>query len=361
MDKAIKLGFIPLTDCLPILVAEELGYFSQEGVNVSLQTEISWANIRDKLTIGQLDAAHILAPLLLANTLGLSGIQQPLITAFSFGLNGNAITLSSALHAKMQKTYAAKSSGDSAEALAEIINKRVAQGLSPLMFATVFPFSCHFYQLRDWLEKAGINTQTQVKFCVLPPEQMVSNLKNRNIDGFCVGEPWNSHAVLSHTDEEPTGFIAASGYEIWGNSPEKVLAVRADWANTHTTEHAAIVRALYKAAEWVEYHRQDAADILIRSHLMQVSPEAIINGLVNSGVSKGNIDETHNGTAIKANHYSIFHRNNANEPDPQQAIFLLKKMQQYGQLSFPVNLEAVANMVYRPDLFHEFIQLSEAI
>jgi two-component system, oxyanion-binding sensor len=356
----IKLGFIPLTDCLPIIAAEELGYFAQEGITVTLQAEKSWANIRDKLTIGQLDAAHMLAPLMLANTLGLSGIQQALITAFSFGLNGNAITVSATLHKNLQKTYAGQSSGNTAAALAEIINKRAAQGLAPLMFATVFPFSCHFYQLRDWLEGAGVNTQTQVKFCVLPPEQMVTNLKNRNIDGFCVGEPWNSHAIFSQPGEDKPGCIAATGFEIWGDAPEKVLAVRADWANAHSAEHAGMVRALYKAAEWVEYHRQEAADLLIRSGLLQVSAEAITNSLLNS-VNGGDTDCHKDNLRNKTNHHPVFHRNNANEPDPQQAIFLLKKMQRYGQLSFPVNLEEVANNTYKPKLFHAFIQLPQAI
>lgn len=341
---ALKIGYIALTDALPLIAAQELGLFTAQGINVELRAEVSWSNIRDKLNIGLFDAAHMLAPMLFATHLGLSGVKNPLLTAFSFGFNGNAITVSTALYKLLKESYAARTSAAPAQALAEIITKRAARGLPPLTFATVYPFSCHLYQLRDWMESAGINTQEQVKLCILPPEQMVEHLRNKLIDGFCVGEPWNSDAVAGGL-----GHIITTGVEIWGDAPEKVLAVTESWATHHNDEHACLVRALTLAAEWVEYHRQDAVDMLIRSNIVQVAPHVMAQSLVH-GVISGL-----ENTLLPATQMHIFHRNQANIPHQHHALFVLNKMQNMGQMDIGGNVQQIAESCYKTEWHCNFI------
>jgi nitrate/nitrite transport system substrate-binding protein len=341
--KTLNIGFIPLIDALPLIAAQELGLFNQHGLQVNLQAEVSWSNIRDKLNIGLFDAAHMLAPMLFASTLGLSGVKNHLVTAYSFGLNGNAITLSSQLYTSLQQSYAAKSSADAAQALAEVLNKRHAKGLGPLTFATVFPFSCHLYQLKDWMASADIPIEKTIKICILPPEQMVAHLRNKLIDGFSVGEPWNTQAVT-----ESIGNIITTGVEVWDDAPEKVLAVPNKWAKFNEDEHAALVCALTQASEWVEYNRQDALNMLIRANIVQSTKEVLEKSLL-QGIESG-LDNI----LINAEKVHIFHRNDANIPQQKHALFLLDTMQKYGQINQAIDKSLVAESCYKTEWHNHF-------
>lgn len=184
----LTLGFIPLTDCAPLVIALEKGWFARYGLDVVLSKETSWANIRDKVVIGILDGAQMLAPMPIASTLGLGPVERPTITALSLDLNGNAITVSQTLYSEMRALDPAGMTRRpfGAEPLRRVIQERATRGEAPLTFAVVFPVSTHAYQLRYWMGAAGIDPDRDLRLIVVPPPQMVSQLKAGHIDGFCV-------------------------------------------------------------------------------------------------------------------------------------------------------------------------------
>ena len=187
--RELTLGFIPLTDCAPLVVAKEKGYFEQYGLDVALSKETSWANIRDKVSIGILDGAQMLAGMPIAMSLGICPMAKPMVTALSMDLNGNAITVSNELFNRMQEIDP-KGMAErpiSARALKRVIEADKAAGQEPLTFAMVFPFSSHNYELRYWMAAAGIDPDKDVRLVVVPPPQMVGNLEKGAIDGYCVG------------------------------------------------------------------------------------------------------------------------------------------------------------------------------
>ncbi len=206
----LRLGYIPLTDAAPLVVALENGHFERFGLDVSLSRQPSWATLRDKLGIGHLDGAHLLAPMALACSLGVEGVPQRLVTALSLGLGGNAITVADNLYRDMQA--AAGGQPVTAQALASVIARRRAAGADPLTFATVYPTSNHTYLLRYWLAAAGIDPDRDLRLIVVPPPQMVQRLKQGDIYGYCVGEPWNTLAV-----RDGIGCIVATGHDVWNN------------------------------------------------------------------------------------------------------------------------------------------------
>ena len=193
----LRIGFIPLCAAAALIVAVDRGFTAAEGLDVELVREVSWSNVRDKLNIGIFDAAHLLAPVAIASSLGLGHVKVPIIAPLALGVNGNAITVSPPLHAAL----AAAADGDildplvSARALARVAAQRKAKGEDPLTFGMTFPFSSHNYGLRFWMAAGGVNPDEDVRLVVLPPPYMVESLANKQVDAFCVGAPWNSVAV----------------------------------------------------------------------------------------------------------------------------------------------------------------------
>src|SRR5258708_18096298 len=193
----LRIGFIPLADATALLVAVDKGFTTQEGLDVELVREVSWSNIRDKLNIGLFDAAHLIAPVAIASSLGLGHVKVPILAPFGLGVNGNAITVSPALYAAI----ASVADGNivdprvSARALARVVAHRRARNEEPLTFGMTFPFSTHNYHLRFWMPAGGVDPDEDVRLVVLPPPYMVESLAGGHVDGFCVGVPWNSVAV----------------------------------------------------------------------------------------------------------------------------------------------------------------------
>src|SRR5262245_13814632 len=216
----LVVGFIPLLDCAPLVVAAEKGFAADEGIEMVLVRETSWANIRDRLVVGHFDAAHMLGPMAVASSLGIGHLQVPLAAPLSLGLGGNAITVSTALWEQMtvQGASAAAAPGAQGQALRKVVAARARLNKPPLTFAMVYPFSCHNYELRYWLAASGIDPDHDVRLVVLPPPLLVDALRENQVDGFCVGEPWNSLAV-----DVGVGHIVAATTAIWRASPEKVL------------------------------------------------------------------------------------------------------------------------------------------
>lgn len=342
----ISLGFIPLTDCAPLVVAKERGYFDHYGLNVTLSKETSWANIRDKVALGILDGAQMLAGMPLAMSLGIGPMPRPMVTAFSMDLNGNAITVSNALYKRMQSLLpeALTRRPIGAEALKTVIEHNRQHGGEPLTFAMVFPFSTHNYELRYWMAAGGIDPDRDVRLVVVPPAQMVSQLEKGTIDGYCVGEPWNALAV-----QAGLGQTLITNYEIWNNSPEKVLGVTQEWADQHPQTHQALLMALLDASRWLD--AQDnrlAATSLIAQPIYVNAPEHVVRMSMT-----GTFQYADNEFPRKLTDFNVFHRYTANFPWRSHAIWYLTQMIRWGQVDQAFDFTRIAEAVYRPDIYRE--------
>ncbi|HEY0961082.1 MAG TPA: CmpA/NrtA family ABC transporter substrate-binding protein [Pseudomonadales bacterium] len=326
----ITLGFVPLLDAAPLLLAQELGHFAAAGLNVRLSREASWANIRDKLCVGTLQGAQLLAPMTLSVTLGLNRVQAPLTTSFVMNRNGNVITVSSSLYEQLRalNPEATASAHTSVLMLKALIDQRRELGGPTLTFATVYPYSCHNYLLRYWLAAGGIHPDHDVNLVVIPPAQMVSQLAAGRIDGFCVGEPWNQVAVA-----QGHGRILLNSWDIWHNAPEKVLAVHRDWAAVHPGPHLALVRALLRSCQWVEdpANRDEAFAILTQPHYLGFPPATLHAALRNGR--------------------HTFAREAANCPWPAHGLWMLGQMMRWGQVRPDIDARSLIDAVFRPDVY----------
>ncbi|HML30313.1 MAG TPA: CmpA/NrtA family ABC transporter substrate-binding protein, partial [Hyphomicrobium sp.] len=193
----ITAGFMPLLDSAILVIAKERGFAEAEGIDLTLVREMSWANIRDRLAVGHFQVAHMLAPMPIACNLGLTPLAVPTIVPMALGQGGNAVTVSNALWAEMLDK-GAKDDFDPAatgRALREVVIAR-ASAANSLRFAVVHPYSGHNYELRYWLAACGIDPSRDIEIVIVPPPLMVDALASGNIDGYCVGEPWNTAAAL---------------------------------------------------------------------------------------------------------------------------------------------------------------------
>jgi two-component system, oxyanion-binding sensor len=339
----LHIGFIPLVDAAALIVAVEKGFTAAEGLNVTLVREVSWSNVRDKLNIGLFDAAHLLAPVAIASSLGLGHVRVPIVAPFNLGLNGNAITVSPALHAAIMSEI----SGDpfdpmaTALALSRVVAKRSKGGAEPLTFGMTFPFSTHNYQLRFWMAAGGVDPDEDVRLVVLPPPYMVDSLANGHVDAFCVGAPWNSVAV-----DLGVGHILHFVSDILVRAAEKVLAVRQDWAEKNPDVLAVLIRAHVRAAEFIEdpHNRPEAARILAQPERIGVDAEVIQRTL------DGQLKISPDGTMRESSRYLLVGRDAA-RPDPVQAAWLYAQMIRWGQASISPEALSTAKAVFRPDLY----------
>jgi two-component system, oxyanion-binding sensor len=344
MTTPLCIGFIPLCDAASLIVAVDKGFARNEGLDVTLVREVSWSNVRDKLNIGLFDAAHLLAPVAIASSLGLGHVKVPIVAPFNLGLNGNAITVSAALHAAIMDEI----EGDrfdpmaTALALARVVDKRRKQGAEPLTFGMTFPFSTHNYQLRFWMAAGGVDPDEDVRLVVLPPPYMVDSIRNGHVDAFCVGAPWNSIAV-----DLGIGHILHFVSDILVRAVEKVLAVRQNWAEKHPDVLAALVRAHIRAAEFIEQpeNRDEAAKILARPEHIGVDADLIRRTL------DGHLKISPDGTSRESSHYLLVGREGADRPDPTQASWLYAQMVRWGQTPMSEDALRTAMAVFRPDLY----------
>jgi ABC-type nitrate/sulfonate/bicarbonate transport system substrate-binding protein len=344
MTTPLQIGFIPLIDAAALITAVEKGFTQAEGLDVKLVREVSWSNVRDKLNIGLFDAAHILAPVPIASSLGLGHIKVPIVVPLTLNLNGNAITVSPALHAAIVSEI----DGDpfdpmaTARALSRVVATQRRNGGEPLTFGMTFPFSTHNYQLRLWMAAGGIDPDEDVRLVVLPPPFMVDSIASGQIDGFCVGAPWNSIAV-----DRGVGRILHFGSDIMQRAAEKVLAIRQTWAEKNPQTLAALVRAVFHAAEFTEApgNRNEVARILERPEYIGVDASVILRTL------EGRLKISADGTIRESDRYMMLAREEASTPDPLQAAWLYAQMVRWRQT--PMSLEALkaAQEVFRPDLY----------
>jgi nitrate/nitrite transport system substrate-binding protein len=343
---ALTLGVMPLSDCAPFVSAEEAGLFAKHGLDVTLSPEPSWATMRDRVLVGALDGGQMLAPIPLAATLGLGGLAEPMVTAFSVGLNGNAVTLSTDLAQRMCAIddTAFVNAKNAARILGHVIGQERAAKMRPRTFAVVFPFSSHNYLLRLWLSAGGIDPDRDVRLVTVPPPKMVDHLATGQVDGFCVGEPWNQCAVAFGL-----GRLAATGHAIWNNAPDKVFAVTERFADTYPNTHRALIMALMEAAQMADPMpaRASVASALCRSLFIE-APPAIIGRTIN-----GHYQPAPDEDPVPFADYHVFYRYAATFPWRSQAIWFLTQMYRWGQIDSIDNASSIAERVYRSDIHRD--------
>lgn len=332
----VSVGYVPLTDAAVLVAAAERGFAAAEGLDLVPVRETSWANIRDKLVFGHFDAAHMLAPLAVATTLGLGHVALPLAAPFMLNLGGNAVTVSRPLAAELAaKGELTGRLADTATALGAVSRERAAAGQGALTFAAVFPFSTHAYQLRSLFIAAGLDPERDVRLVVVPPPFMVDALRRGLVDGFCVGSPWNSVAV-----DQGVGTILLLGNAIVRRAPEKVLALPAERAGAPET--AALIRALAAAAAWcaAPENREDLASLLGESRNLDL-PAAVIRRTLDGAVV---VDGA--GTVRTDPEFLLL---DANRPETVQVDWLADAMTAAGHV--PAGAREAVRAVFRGDVY----------
>lgn len=361
----LKFGFIKLTDCVPLVIAKEMGYFEDEGLYVTLEAQANWKILLDRVIGNELDGAHMLAGQPIAATIGF-GTKAHVISAFSMDLNGNAATVSKEIWQQMQKAHAELRAPKVPRPVKADLLKPVVDGLkgagTPMKWAMVFPVSTHNYELRYWLAAGGIhpgyytstdingNTDGDVLISVTPPPQMPATLAQGTIQGYCVGEPWNQQAVFKNI-----GVPIITDYEIWKNNPEKVFGVTRSWADKHPKTHVAVVKALIRAGQWLDAsleNRKRACRILSKPEYVGADQAVIANSMTGTF-------EYQKGETLEFPDFNVFFRYHATYPFYSDCIWYLTQMRRWGQI-----LEAkpdewyheTAKQVYRPDIYLEAFQ-----
>jgi nitrate/nitrite transport system substrate-binding protein len=359
----LKFGFIKLTDMAPLAIAYEKFFFEDEGLYVTLEAQANWKVLLDGVIDGTLDGAHMLAGQPLGATIGF-GTKADIITAFSMDLNGNGITVSNDIWEQMKPNIPKDEEGKpvhpiSASALKPVVESYKAEG-KPFNMGMVFPVSTHNYELRYWLAAGGIHPgfyaphkgdvsgqlEADALLSVTPPPQMPATMEAGTIYGYCVGEPWNQQAVF-----KGIGVPVITDYEIWKNNPEKVFGVSKDWAEKYPNTHIAVVKALIRAAAWLDENnnanRPEAVGILSQSNYVGADYDVIANSMTGTF-------EYEKGDKRAVPDFNVFFRYNATYPYYSDAVWYLTQMRRWGQIS-----EAkpdswymeMAKKVYRPDIY----------
>ncbi|MBD1836542.1 ABC transporter substrate-binding protein [Cyanobacteria bacterium FACHB-472] len=328
----LEIGFIPLTDCAPLVVAKEKGFFAKHGLEeVTLNREPSWKAIAEGVGTGRLDAAQMVAGMPMSMTLGGGGKPPvPICTALTLSRNGNSITLSKELYNQGVRTLA-DLKGSIAQNPDKVYN-----------FGVVHPASMHNLMLRSWLASAGIDPDRDVNLTVVPPPQMVANLKAGNIDGYCVGEPWNSRAV-----QEGLGFVVTTDMQLWAGHPEKVLGCKEEWANKYPQTHVALIKALLEACEYCDDHRH-------REEVLKLLCQPDYVGAAVEHIRPGFIDPYDRGTGEEPEmmlRYNQFFVDKANFPEREEGLWVMTQLARWGIIPFPKNWLDVTERVRRVDVY----------
>jgi nitrate/nitrite transport system substrate-binding protein len=358
----LKLGFIKLTDMAPLAIAYEKGFFEDEGLYVTLEAQANWKVLLDRVIDGQLDGAHMLAGQPLGATIGY-GTKAHIVTAFSMDLNGNAITVSNDVWKMMKPNIPHENNFPvhpiKADSLKPVIEKLASEGKAFKM-GMVFPVSTHNYELRYWLAAGGIHPgyyapetgdnsgqiDAQALLSVTPPPQMPSTMEAGTIHGYCVGEPWNQQAVF-----KDIGVPVITDYQIWKNNPEKVFGVSNEWAKENPKTHILVVKAMLRAAMWLDANnnanRPEAARILAMPNYVGADAEVIANSMTGTF-------EFEKGDKRDIPDFNVFFRHNATYPYYSDAIWYLTQMRRWGQISQEKSDQwyiETAKSVYKPNVY----------
>jgi nitrate/nitrite transport system substrate-binding protein len=331
----IKLGFIPLTDCAPIVMAQELGLFKKYGLNVTVSKEASWANVRDKILTGELDGAHCLFSMPFSVYTGVGGKEgSEMRIAMVLSNNGQAITLS--------KDFCGKVGFNQTNKMAPVVAAKLKAD-KEVTFAMTFPGGTHDIWLRYWLAATGVSQKTS-KIITIPPPQMVANMKVGNMDGYCVGEPWNGVAV-----KQGVGFTEISSQDIWKHHPEKALVVNKQFSESRREDLKNVMKAVLEACKWLDNraNRKNASEVIAK--YLNTSADVIearLMGDYNLGCNLG--------TEIYTDDYMLFHRNGeTNMPRKSHAIWFMAQFQRFDYLKEAVDYKTIADKLIMQDLYKE--------
>jgi ABC-type nitrate/sulfonate/bicarbonate transport system substrate-binding protein len=337
--RPLRIGFLPLTDAAPLIVAQRHGFFAKHGLQVELHREVGWATIREKIIYGELDATQAPAPMLWATHLGLGCAPCPVLTALVLNLHGNAITLSRALWGAGVRDAAG---------VRNLIRTWPSGQL--LTFGVVSLFSSHYLLLRDWLRGAGLSLESDVRIVVVPPAQMFRNLAAGTVDGYCAGEPWNTLAVREGAGWCPTWSAAQQPGQL-----EKVLMVTQQFAQKRPGEHAALVAALAEACAWCDepQHREPLAQLLAEADYLNLAARVIAPALTGRfDCGSGHVESTPD--------FHIFHRGDANVPTAAKAAELQSALIGAGLLTATTtDLSELPPHLFREDLYRDALNTNQ--
>ena len=329
--KTLRVGFIPLTDCAPVVMAAVKKFDEKYGITIIPSKESSWASVRDKLLSGELDAAHVLYGMVYGLQLGVAGPQREMAVLMTLNNNGQAITLSNQLKA------AGVTDGAS---LKKVI---AASPQGTYTFAQTFPSGTHAMWLYYWLANAGIDPFADVRNVVVPPPQMVVNMKIGNMSGYCVGEPWNQRAIL-----DGIGFTAATSQQIWPDHPEKVLGTTSAWVSANGNAARALTAAVLEASRWI-----DASDENRRETAKTIAARAYINTAVETieGRMLGHYEDGLGKTWQDAHAMRFFNDGAVSYPWLSDGIWFLTQQKRWGLLKSDPDYLAVARQINRSELY----------
>ena len=361
---SLKFGFIKLTDCAPIVIAKEKGFFDEEGLQVEVIAQPNWKQLLDNVITGELDGAHMLSGQPIGATIGF-GTQAHIITAFTMDLNGNGITVSNAIWEEMQEYDESLTSEKpphpiSAKALKPIVEEWNSEG-KKMPMGMVFPVSTHNYEIRYWLAASDIHpgmytsqdikgfTDAQVELSVTPPPQMPATLESGNIVGYCVGEPWNQQAVA-----KGIGVPVTTNYDVWKNNPEKVFGVTKEWADENPNTMLAVTKALIRAGKWLDatedgklVNREEACRILSQKNYVGADYDVIRNSMTGyfyfQKTDKREMPD-----------FNVFFKYHCTYPWYSDGVWFLTQMRRWGQIPEPKPAswyKETAEKIYRPDIY----------
>lgn len=336
----VNLGIIALTDCSSIVVAHEKGLFKKFGINSTVTKGASWAAIRDSLSNGDLQATHMLLGMPIASSMGLGGApKKPMVVPFLLNRNGQAISLKKELKGKV---------ADDPRALKPFVDEAKAAG-KPMTFAMTFPPGTHAMWIRYYLAAGGIHpgdaggAGADISLITIPPPQMVANMKVGQMDGFCVGEPWNARTI-----SEDVGFTSITTQAIWKDHPEKVCAFTEEFADKHPKTVKAVLKALHEASVWLDKmeNREEQATIVSAPTYINCPPETILGRL------QGKYDMG-DGRRFKDPNYMIFSERNCNYPQAKYCKWWLTQLRRWGFTEGVPDYEAISKQVMRSDIYEE--------
>ena len=333
--KEVRIGFIPLTDCASVVMAAEMGFDKKYGIKIIPTKEASWASVRDKLVNGELDAAHVLYGLVYGLQLGVGGPKKEMSVLMNLNNNGQAITLASKLK-ELGVTDGAS--------LKKLLTSKPGAA-SELTFAQTFPTGTHAMWLYYWLAAHDINPMKDVKVITVPPPQMVANMRVGNMDGYCVGEPWNNRAII-----DKIGFTATTTQDIWTDHPEKVLGTSADWVAKHPNTARAMTAAILDAGRWIDAsiaNRRKTAETIAQKSYVNTDMDVILErmlGRYSNGLGKSWDDP---------NAMKFFNDGAANYPYLSDGMWFMTQHKRWGLLKDDPDYLAVAKKVNRTDIYKD--------
>ncbi len=330
----MNFGIIALTDCSPIVIAHEKGFFKKYGIKSKVTKGANWAAIRDNLSSGSLQATHMLIGMPLASTMGLAGSpKKPMIIPWLMNRNGQAITLKNDWKGKV---------GADPKALKPFVDQAKKLG-EPLSFAMTFPPGTHAMWMRYYLAAGGIDPDKDITLITVPPAQMVANMKIGTMDGFCVGEPWGARSIADHI-----GFTSVTTQDIWKDHPEKVCAFTEEFALKNPKTVKAVLKALHEASVWLDdlNNRPEQCDIVAKATYINCDPKTILGRLL------GQLDYG-DGRKMQDEYYMHFSIRNCNYPQLKYATWFLSQYRRWGMVTGAPDYEGITKRVMRTDIYEE--------